>query len=433
MKKTFGLVGVPTFGEVSIEWAINKSHLSVGLAVYVIDMFIKDKRVDVAKNELCQTALDNNCDWVFLLDDDVLPPTETIMKMIKLWRDRDDCKIINGVYWSKSNPPVPLMFRDHMRGSYMNWHVGDLVEVDSAGAGCTFIDTEVLKKLEKPWFNVDYTYRSPEVENQPSGPDMATTEDLYFYKKARDAGYKVWVDTSLQCQHLDKNSGLAFGIRPDMPQFQAGVPILKKGKKLILDIGSGFDTPHYLQDLGQVTTLDMNEICNPSIVADWRNIPVQDQFFDIVHSSHCLEHTYFRESLNVLKEWQRVLKIGGELHLKVPNLQWAAKRIMDGTMEKGNREEAERVMFVLYSAQLNHEDTHKSGYTPELLKKLLEQSRAFKGIKVWTEDKDGHYNIYARAKKVKHIHFESIYEDFEGKYDNKLRKVKDAVQVQNKV
>lgn len=423
MKKAFGLVGIPTFGDVTIEWAINKAHLGVGLAVYVVDMFVKEKRVDVAKNELCQAALDNNCDWIFLLDDDVLPPPNTIMKMINLWRNREDCQIINGVYWSKSEPPLPLIFRDHMRGSYLDWHVGDLIEADAAGAGCTFIDTDVLRKMEKPWFSVNYTYRPKDADPKPDKPDFSTTEDLYFYHNARKLGYKVWVDTSIQCIHQDKRTGVGYGIRPDMPQIVAGTKIPKKGEKLILDIGAGFGTRQYIHDQGKVIRLDLDESCKPDIVADWSAIPIDDQFFDIVHACHALEHISFRKALMVLKEWSRVLKIGGTMDLIVPNLQWAAKNILDDTLEKGEKDKADRTMWVLYSEQLTNNDYHKAGYTPEILKRLLMQVGAFEDIKTWTKEDEEHYNIYATAKKIKHVNFESIYEDFEGKYDKKLRKV----------
>ena len=65
MRSTYGLIGVPTFGTVSIEWSFAKAHLGAGLAVYVVDYFVKDKRVDEAKNMIAEEAIRQNCDWCF--------------------------------------------------------------------------------------------------------------------------------------------------------------------------------------------------------------------------------------------------------------------------------------------------------------------------------------------------------------------------------
>jgi len=44
---------------------------------------------------------------------------------------------------------------------------------------------------------------------------------------------------------------------------------------------------------------------------------VQDQAFDFVHSSHCLEH--MRDPYEALKNWWRILKPGGHLIVLVPD------------------------------------------------------------------------------------------------------------------
>jgi predicted SAM-dependent methyltransferase len=44
-----------------------------------------------------------------------------------------------------------------------------------------------------------------------------------------------------------------------------------------------------------------------------------DDSVDLVYACHCLEHFSHRQVLNVLKEWRRVLKMGGILRLSVPD------------------------------------------------------------------------------------------------------------------
>lgn len=404
MRPVFGTIGVPTFGKVTIEWAMNFHHMGVGLAVYVSYLYIKNKRVDIAKNEICEQAVKSNADWVFLLDDDVLPPQNTLMKMIRLAFGPPYLDVINGVYWSKSDPPMPLLFRGDMKGSVWNWHVGDLIKIDAAGAGCTFIKTKVLKALKKPWFNTEYTYT-------PLDPSIAetaapsATEDLYFYKKVRDAGFQVWADTSIQCVHEDRsqNPSIYYGLPPDYPQAIPGSDIKPRGKKLILDIGSGGSSPYFQE--GVPVRLDFDEKLKPDIVADWHNIPEPDRKYDIVFASHALEHNPYKKVLNVLKEWLRVLKVGGKLILVVPNLQFTAKNLLE------DKKLDERDMWILYSAQKDEYDYHMSGFTPRLLKEALEKVGGLKDIKVWTSngnwsnwrDNPGNYNILATAIKEKHL------------------------------
>lgn len=53
------------------------------------------------------------------------------------------------------------------------------------------------------------------------------------------------------------------------------------------------------------------------LVGDAANIPVNDNFFDFLLSSHCLEHC--PNTLKVLSEWKRVIKVGGIIFLILPH------------------------------------------------------------------------------------------------------------------
>jgi len=50
-------------------------------------------------------------------------------------------------------------------------------------------------------------------------------------------------------------------------------------------------------------------------------LPFDDNSFDLLYSSHVLEHFHRKETLNVLKEWVRVLKPDGIIRLSVPSLE----------------------------------------------------------------------------------------------------------------
>lgn len=91
----------------------------------------------------------------------------------------------------------------------------------------------------------------------------------------------------------------------------------------ILDIGSGGDpiVPWAIQlDLPQANYLRYN-VNRPEghihYRGDCRDLPFKDGTLDAVHSSHVIED--FQDWWPIIKEWDRVLKVGGFLIISVPD------------------------------------------------------------------------------------------------------------------
>lgn len=492
----FGAICVPqidkgdgTISSVTHDWANAMSSVGGGLAVTVLRLNIRNRSVGQAKQAMAEMAVASGCQWAFFVDDDVLVPGDALMKMIQRWRmDPQKYAIQNGVYWSKSEPPQPLIFKGSFEGSFWNWHVGDLLEADAAGAGCTFIATDVFKKMPKPWFSTEYIYndqrenmdleqwqmesdlvdllripnRNKEQEIkikelqreitkhsdlmrqmletggldpkqmynvQPAG---STTEDLYFYKKAKEyLDLSCWVDTSIQCGHQDKRTGRIFGMRDDFPQAKPSREIPQGKKGLLLDVGCGEYGPHF-QDY-EIVRLDLDPTVQPDIVADARQIPEPDGKYDVIYASHVLEHFGFKWTVNILKEWIRVLKVGGKLVITVPNLEWAAEKILQAKDGKIDQFDKERAMFMFFSAQKDGgaEDYHKAGFTPKSLESLLKSIDLLTDVKIETSNsiwstKDeypGNYNIIATATKIKHNAPTSIHKNLALKDQEEIKYV----------
>ena len=103
--------------------------------------------------------------------------------------------------------------------------------------------------------------------------------------------------------------------------------------------------------------------------------------------------------MSVLREWIRLVKVGGKFVLVVPNLKWAAERILDPNVSK---EEADSSMFMYYSAQKGdlqsaNIDTHKAGFTPEGLAGLLNRLGTLTDIEIVTSD--GNYGNYKETDR----------------------------------
>lgn len=409
VKGVYVVVGIPSFGMVSTYFMQARTSQAFPLVSSAVDKIVLNKPIAEARNEIVEFALQQGAHYIYWLDDDVIAPPDSFLKLYKHGKD-----IINGVYWSKSNPPMPLLFRGHLEGPYWDWHVGDLIEIDAAGMGLTLVKTDVYRKMSQelggPWYETQYASFPADPEKGPmpfnqSAPN--NTEDLYFYWKARKLGYKVWADTSIQAFHYDKNSGLLYGIPPMAPQANPAWEIKPEGQKLIADLGSGGVSP-YFRDEGVVVSFDIREDVKPDVICDLRSIPVPDQTFDIVHSSHTLEHFGYMGVDKVLREWSRILKVGGELWLAVPNLRWSAKRLLDDEPHPLD-------FWVLYGEQDYPKNFHAAGFTPNTLRSLVESLGIYDDIQIKEGNLDAWgiegWNLQLKATKVKNPVMDNITPD----------------------
>lgn len=86
--------------------------------------------------------------------------------------------------------------------------------------------------------------------------------------------------------------------------------IVKCQAQKVLEIGVGNKlSSEYLKSVGiEVVTCDFDPAINPDIVADVRNIPVENKSFDTVVAFQVLEHIPFEDFSSVLGEFARITK-----------------------------------------------------------------------------------------------------------------------------
>ncbi len=68
--------------------------------------------------------------------------------------------------------------------------------------------------------------------------------------------------------------------------------------------------------------IDIRQLDGVSVVCDVRHLPFSDKSFDRVLASDILEHFPVSETDNLLKDWSRVLKTGGNMKFRTPSLKW---------------------------------------------------------------------------------------------------------------
>lgn len=378
------MIGVPLSGNPLVpEWAFSFHSLHPPMDYNVEYAMVKGKPVDEARNQIAQAAVDKNIKYLFFIDEDVTPPAHAVRQLIYHMEHFPKVAVAGGVYCHKSAPCMPMVFRGNGAGPYWDWKVGEVFDISGIGMGCTLIRVDMMKALEKPWFKtVD------SVEAYMNGIPLGEiwTEDLYFCDKVIKAGHQIIADGGLLPDHWDAKTGIAYNLPPHAKPLRRTE--VEKGKKKIVDLGCGPEKDSYHTEEGTVLRVDIREDVAPDYRCDLRMLPFGNKEFDIVFSSHVLEHFDRKDVTVVLDEWVRILKDEGELRLVLPNLKWAAQHIM-------NEEIDNDVMNVLYGAQSYEHNYHKCGFIPQTIEQLLAE-RGFKKF-IWDFN---NYHMFVRAWKI---------------------------------
>lgn len=144
------------------------------------------------RNDCVAHFLSTDNEWLFFLDSDMVPPADVVPRLIA--HDKD---IVAGLAFARVHPYPPAAgYLVDDKFSFLSDldATQPLREVDWVGAACLLIRRRVLEKLATPgelWF---------EANAEDSGEDNA------FCKKAKAAGFTVWVDTSCSVGHLGVTS-----------------------------------------------------------------------------------------------------------------------------------------------------------------------------------------------------------------------------------
>ena len=180
-------IGIPIMRDVTMDWALMFRRLQLPPDVEILSN--KGVPIDVARNVICDNFLRSNKEWLFFLDSDIHIEPDVIMKMISR-----GYPLLSGIYYTRFPPIEPACWRLTSKGKEaINFKYGELVQADCSGAGCLLIHRSVLESIDKPYFLWTLNNRQDKYENM--------SEDFYFFRKAKDAGFQLLVDTNIICKH----------------------------------------------------------------------------------------------------------------------------------------------------------------------------------------------------------------------------------------
>jgi predicted SAM-dependent methyltransferase len=154
--------------------------------------------------------------------------------------------------------------------------------------------------------------------------------------------------------------------------------------KRILNAGSGPGTgamhPRFDRSLWKEVRLDIDPSNVPDLVgsiSDMREV-VEDESFDAIWSSHCIEHLYDHEVLPALREFRRILSSDGFAIISCPNLEAIAKLVVSEDIESvaylspaGPVRLLDMIFGYSRAIETGHiHMTHKTGFTTDRLGRL---------------------------------------------------------------
>lgn len=145
-------------------------------------------------NNLVRDAKQVNATHLLNIDADMTFPPDSIERLLA--HDKD---IVGANYKQRGNhenqnTPISVTKFIGNDGNYKEVKAEDfpteLFECGAVGLGLTLINMKVFDKLPFPWF------RTREDENGHS------TEDIVFCQDAREKGFEVWCDPTLNMSHI---------------------------------------------------------------------------------------------------------------------------------------------------------------------------------------------------------------------------------------
>lgn len=140
--------------------------------------------------------------------------------------------------------------------------------------------------------------------------------------------------------------------------------------------------------------IDSRESCNPDLVCDIKELPYEPNSIDGIYALDVLEHIPRGLVLSTLESWYKILKVGGFLILRLPDIRSISEKYLKGKID------ANEFARLIYGGQEDNEfeNFHKSGFDEKTLVKLLKYI-GFKKLKEHIEIPCNDNNMLIKVEK----------------------------------
>ena len=150
---------------------------------------VHGRKVAAAYNDAVREFMKDGADFLLTVEDDTFPPADALVKLMKHMADG---KRVVGAWYPKRQDAYegsPIVIGNNGKRGHLEAD-GEVHEVYTIPMGCTLYSSEVFYKIEYPYFETT----------------DCLSQDSFFSQKLRDAGYKLYCDTSIRCKHIDRET-----------------------------------------------------------------------------------------------------------------------------------------------------------------------------------------------------------------------------------
>jgi len=152
---------------------------------------------DAVRNNLVKQAFESSCTHILMMDtDQIYVSKDMIARMMG-----HKLPVVGARVHRRYPPFDPILYRGEI-GSYHSVpdeeieaarkNGNPLVESDATGCGCILYDLMVFANMPEPWFELT-------IDEKTGAP---VGEDIGFCSKLKKEGHKIFVDCSIEIQHL---------------------------------------------------------------------------------------------------------------------------------------------------------------------------------------------------------------------------------------
>lgn len=233
------MVATPATGLVRIEWVQGRYGQTIPTNWSMVQMlqitnggmYTLNYQVADAQNVICRAALEGEFEWLLLVEHDTILPHDAFVMFNEYMRSKK-VPVVSGLYYTRSFPSEPLLYRGRGTSYYEDWKVGDKVWVDGVPTGCLLIHCGILRAMWDDLAGQEYTvgdtktrpvfgtpnrsWVDPETlqVNTTSGTSdlewcTAVMKGKYFEKAGwpeyQEMQYPFLVDTRIFCSHINPN------------------------------------------------------------------------------------------------------------------------------------------------------------------------------------------------------------------------------------
>ena len=154
---------------------------------------VPGRSIAEAYNHIAKTLLEDGADYLLTIEDDTFPPHDAFTR---LYEHIKQGKKAVGAWYPKRQEALegaPVVLNKKGKREALEAD-GEVHEVYTLPMGCTLYSSEVFYKTTFPYFETT----------------SLLTQDSFFSQKLRDAGFKLYCDTSIRCKHIDRETSKVY-------------------------------------------------------------------------------------------------------------------------------------------------------------------------------------------------------------------------------